>query len=55
VGPTYQLGTERGKGGLRQGRFPAMDAETGWGAGAAHEPARPGKEGDSLGRSGSTR
>jgi hypothetical protein len=27
VGPTYQLIAERGKGGLRRGRFPAMEAE----------------------------
>jgi hypothetical protein len=40
-----------GKGGLRWGRFPAMEAETGWGIGAAHGPFGPGNEGGSPGRS----
>jgi hypothetical protein len=52
VGPTYQLGMERGKGGLRWGRFPAMEAETEWGASAGRWPAGLGKEGGSPGRSG---
>jgi hypothetical protein len=47
VGPTCQLGAERGKGGLRWGRFPAMEAETRWGAGATHGLAGSGEEGDS--------
>jgi hypothetical protein len=29
VGPTYQLGAERGKGSSVQGRFPAVVVETG--------------------------
>jgi hypothetical protein len=55
VGPTFQLGPERGKGGLRRGRFPAMEAETGHGTGAARGPAGLGKDGNSPGRSGPTR
>jgi hypothetical protein len=51
VGSTYQLGAERGQGSLRWGSFPAMEAETGWGVGAAHRPAGPGEEGGSPGRS----
>jgi hypothetical protein len=47
VGPTCQLGAERGKGGLRWGRFPAMEAETRWGAGATRGLAGSGEEGDS--------
>jgi hypothetical protein len=46
VGPTCQLGAER------RGRFPAMEAETGWSTGIAHVPARPGEEGGNPGRSG---
>jgi hypothetical protein len=55
VGPTYQLIAERGKGSLRRGRFPAMEAEIERGIGAARGPARPGEEGGSPGRSGLTR
>jgi hypothetical protein len=49
VGPTYQLGAER------RGRFPAVEAKIGWGAGAARGPTGPGEEGGSSGRSGPTR
>jgi hypothetical protein len=54
-GPTCQLGAEWGKGGLRWGRFPTMEAETKQGTGAAHGPAGPGEEGGSPGRSGAER
>jgi hypothetical protein len=46
VGPTCQLGAER------RGRFPTMEAETGWGAGATRGPTRPSEEGGSPRRSG---
>jgi hypothetical protein len=52
VGPTYQLGAKRDKGGLRWGRFPAMEAETGRGTDVAHGPTGPGEEGGSPRRSG---
>jgi hypothetical protein len=51
VGPTYQLGAERGKGSLRRWRSPAMEAEIGRGAGTARGPAGLGDEGSSPGRS----
>jgi hypothetical protein len=44
VGPTCQLGAKRGNGGLRQERFPAMEAETERGASTARGPARPGEK-----------
>jgi hypothetical protein len=47
VGPTFQLGAERGKGGLRRWCFPGMEAEIGRGVGAACRLARPGEEGGS--------
>jgi hypothetical protein len=46
VGPTCQLGAER------RGCFPAMEAETERGAGAARGPAGLGDEGGSPGRIG---
>jgi hypothetical protein len=55
VGPTSQSGAESGKDGLRRGRFPAMEAESGQGTGAARGPTRLGEEGGSLGRSGPAR
>ena len=55
MGPTCQLGAERGKGGLRGWRFPAMEAETGRGASTARGLAGPGEEGNSPGRSGPAR
>jgi hypothetical protein len=55
VGPTCQLGTERGKGSSVRGHFPMVKAETGQGIGRAHGLARSGEEGGSSGRSGSAR
>jgi hypothetical protein len=55
VGPTYQLGTERGKGGLRRGRFPAKLVETGRGVDATCGPTGLDEEGGSPGRSGLAR
>jgi hypothetical protein len=55
VGPTYQLGAERGKGGFRWGHCPAMEAETRRGTSAACGSTRPGEEGGILGRSGPAR
>jgi hypothetical protein len=51
VGPTYQLGAERGKGSSVRWRLPVVVAETGQGIGRAHGPARLGEEGGSPGRS----
>jgi hypothetical protein len=49
----WEEGDDRwGKGSLRRGRFPAMEAETGRGVGAARGPTGPGDEGGSPGRSG---
>jgi hypothetical protein len=55
VGPTCQLGAERGKGSLRGWRFLAMEAKTGRGASTARGLAGPCEEGGSSGRSGPTR
>jgi hypothetical protein len=55
VGPTSQLGEERGNGGLKRGCFRAKEVEIGRGVGAAHGPAGPSEEGGSLGRSGPAR
>jgi hypothetical protein len=55
VGPTCQLGAERGKGSLVRGRFPVVEAETEWVIGGANEPAGLGEEGSSLGRRGLVR
>jgi hypothetical protein len=52
VGPTSQLGVERGKGSSVRGRFLVVEAETVQGIGGAHGPAGPGEEGGSTGRSG---
>jgi hypothetical protein len=54
VGPTCELSTERGEGGLRRGRFPAMEAKTGqgatglWACWADGERRWPGKEWDGV-------
>jgi hypothetical protein len=55
VGPTCQLGMERGKGGLWRWHFPVMEAKIGRGAGVACGHVGPGEEGGSLGRSGLAR
>jgi hypothetical protein len=55
LGPTCQLGVERGEGSSMRGPFPMMEAETGQGIGGAHGATGPGKEGDSLGKSGPVR
>jgi hypothetical protein len=52
VGPTCQLGVERGKGSLVRGRFPVVEVEIRQGVGVAHGPTRPSEEGGNLGRSG---
>jgi hypothetical protein len=51
VGPTCQLGAERGKGSSVRWRFPAVVVEIGQGVGGAHGPTGPGEEGGSPGRS----
>jgi hypothetical protein len=55
VGPTGQLGVERGKGSSVLVRFAAVEAKIRQGIVRAHEPTGLGEEGDNPGRSGPVR